>query len=168
MILSVLSYGVEKIMTVVYSWLLEKRIIYIYNCGEITRDELMAVNEIVQPMVREGTKFVHTITDGTDIEKVAVGLGDIRQAFFGRIQDIEKRGWTITVTPSAMQRFFSSVMYQWADIRNRHYATMEEALRFLVESDDTLPPYETLLERHHENRARIIAELDQSTDTAAE
>lgn len=118
------------------SWLVDKRIIYTQMYGHVTSDEMAAYNKEMETFVQQSELLVHTLTNATDTTGVDMGLRDLQNMSF---TDIGNLGWAIYVSPSKINRFFASVITQLSHKRGRQFATMEEALKFLHEMDDTLP-----------------------------
>ncbi len=119
------------------SWLVEKRVVYTRMYGFVTGEELANQNKDMTPFVKSSVQLLHTITDATDGIGTDVKLRDLQKANF---TDIDNLGWAIYVSPSKMNRFFASVITQLSHKRGRQFATLEEALNFLSDIDDTLPP----------------------------
>ena len=119
------------------SWLVDKRIVYIRTYGLVTGEELVAQNDELQNYIPLSENLLHVITDGTDTTGTDMGLRDLQKTQFN---DVENLGWAIYVSPSKMNRFFASVITQLSQKRGRQFGTLEEALSFLQEVDDTLPP----------------------------
>lgn len=122
------------------SWLVEKRVIYTQMYGHVTSAEMIAYNKEMETFVHDSELLVHTLTNATDTTGVDMGLRDLQNMAF---TDIANLGWAIYVSPSKINRFFASVITQLSHKRGRQFATLEEALKFLHEMDDTLPHLST-------------------------
>lgn len=88
-------------------------------------------------MTEAGIRFVHLITDATDIEKNLIGLNDLI-AFYKQYSPSDKLGWSVYISPSKLNRFFASVVTQITKGRTREFASLPEGLKFLAERDDSL------------------------------
>jgi len=119
------------------SWLVEKRVIFSQTSGYLTTDDLITHNSVMEEYARVGENLVHIISDSTDVTGMNVGLRDLQKIRFPALPNL---GWAISISPKPMERFFASVMMQLTNKRGRQFATLEEALRFLQEIDETLPP----------------------------
>ena len=119
------------------SWLVEKRIVYTRMYGYVTGEELLAQNEEMRAFIQQSEQLLHTINNATDTTGTDMNLRDLQKTQFTNVDNL---GWAIYVSPSKMNRFFASVITQLSHKRGRQFATLEEALTFLQEMDDTLPP----------------------------
>ncbi|MCI0711186.1 MAG: hypothetical protein L0154_13595 [Chloroflexi bacterium] len=118
------------------SWLIEKRLILITFIGVLSKEDLYAVSEAAFKMAESGTAPVHSITDGTSLTSIEIGIDDLRKIMENRSY---KSGWSVTVTPGRMERFLASIANQLFRMKSRHFATYEEAITFLQAVDTTLP-----------------------------
>lgn len=130
-------------MTIHVRWLVENRIILAHFSEDINGEQLRTyldvsfeMRDTANEIQGEFGDFVHTITDGTEITKQAVDLGTIQQI----MQSLrsQKVGWSLYVSPKGMDRFLSSLAHQFAGIRFQSFATMDEAIQFLRENDESL------------------------------
>ncbi len=130
----------ENEMPYKMSWLVEKRVIYTRMYGHVTSAEMAAYNQEMETFVQRSELLVHTLTNASETTSVDMGLRDLQNMSF---TDITNLGWAIYVSPSKINRFFASVITQLSHKRGRQFATVQEALKFLHEMDDTLPPLST-------------------------
>ena len=119
------------------SWLVEKRILYTQMSGLVTSEEIRSQNREMEEYAQHSELLLHTITDDTYSTGFDMKLRDLQKTQF---VDIHNLGWAICVSPSKMNRFFASVITQLSQKRGRQFSTLEEAVSFLQEMDDTLPP----------------------------
>lgn len=131
-------------------WLLPGRIIYSHTIGVVVADEVRAMIKEVADLGRSRDEamqqlFVHQIVDATIVEKNTLSLPELKEIFGGNPPNPDlKLGWTYSITPAPLMRFFASLAMQWMGIRTIQVATVEEALKQLNERDDTLPDLDTL------------------------
>ena len=118
------------------SWLVEKRVVYTRMYGYVTGEELLAQNEEMREFIQQSEQLLHTVNDATDTTGTDMNLRDLQKTQFTNVDNL---GWAIYISPSKMNRFFASVITQLSKKRGRQFATLEEALTFLQEMDDTLP-----------------------------
>ncbi len=123
------------------SWLVDKRVLYTRMYGFVTSEELNAQNKDIGEYARHSELLLHTINDGISVTGTSMGLRDLQNTQFN---DLGNLGWAIYVSPSKMNRFFASVITQLSKKRGRQFSTLDEALKFLNEMDDTLPPLTAL------------------------
>jgi len=119
------------------SWLVEKRVLYTRMYGYVTGEDLRNNNADMATYVLESEQLLHTVTDATETTGTDMGLRDLQNTQFTSVENL---GWGIYISPSKMNRFFASVITQLSKKRGRQFATLDEALKFLNEMDDTLPP----------------------------
>lgn len=122
-------------MPVTVSWLVPRRIVYEQFTGDVTVQDLRHNSELVAPMMAEGIPLVHTIIDVSAITSHP-GINEIRNSTSMDIYDNE--GWRILVGANAIAKFVGSIILQLMKRRFRAFDTLEEALQFLADQDDTL------------------------------
>jgi hypothetical protein len=122
-------------MPIEVSWLIPQRVVYERFSGEITLDDIRQNSELVGPLMAEGIPLIHTIIDVTEVTSHP-GLNEIRNST--PMETYDNEGWRILVGGNAIARFIGSVILQLMQRRFRAYPTMEEAIQFLAEIDDSL------------------------------
>ena len=121
------------------SWLVEKRVILARFHGVITAEELKRFLPEQHALVAEGTPPIHHINDTTDTGPFEVKL-DKLQALLKMLKRPEGVGWYVEANPHPIGRMTSSIALQIAGRRHRVVSTLEEAVAFLQQNDETLPP----------------------------
>lgn len=144
-------------MPYITEWLVPNRVIISHNYGITTAAEAKENLEAMAPMVEEGIPFIHYITDGTDVIRSDFSLKDLK-SIFGNMEKNTDMGWTCSINPSGIQRFFSALIFQFAGMRGRSFTSIDEALRFLADGDDTLPSYEELAELYRTWKESLVLE----------
>jgi hypothetical protein len=126
-------------------WLVPDRIILSVHYGvmsaeENTRyiDESMALRDEANARGGVGAPLIHTLTDSRHLVRSEANLKEMQAAM--KTLRIQKVGWSVYVNPRPVDRFFVSVFHQIAGIRHFITGSMDDAVRFLVENDSTLPP----------------------------
>jgi hypothetical protein len=122
-------------MPVEVSWLIPQRVIYERFSGEVTLDDIRRNSELVAPMMAEGIPLIHTIIDVAAVTSHP-GLNEIRNST--PMDTYDNEGWRILVGANAVARFVGSIILQLMKRRFRAYPTLEEALQFLENQDDSL------------------------------
>ncbi|MEQ8671932.1 MAG: hypothetical protein RLP44_31520 [Aggregatilineales bacterium] len=148
-------------MAYVTAWLVPQRIIMTYSYGVTTAADVQENMHIMAPMVEEGIPFIHYITDGTDVTRNDLSLKDLK-GIFGSMEKSPTMGWTCSINPNGMQRFLSAVIFQFAGMRGRSFASVDDSLKFLAEGDETLPSYEELAETYAAWRQSLVLEPEMS------
>lgn len=116
------------------TWHTDKRIVMIRIYGELTADELIAINRKTGDYVEDGIPFVHLVLDVRDLEKYPK-LGDATKIDFATYDEV---GWTIIVGASAILKFISSIVVQVTGARYRMVSDVDEAIAFLQTNDSSL------------------------------
>lgn len=131
------------------SWLVENRVILAEHYGVFTSQELpgyleesLAMRDRANEANGVGGPLVHTLTDARKLEKSAMGLSDVQVTIRSLRQ--QRTGWSVYVHPRTVDRFLAGLGHQFAGVRYRVFATMPEAIDFLIEIDPTLPKSEAL------------------------
>lgn len=128
------------------SWLVDQRIIFLYQYGITNIEELQQVIEDQMAMQTEGISPVHVINDSTHIEKMLFGLADIKKVL--NLPHVKgNAGWYVLVSPDRFKRFLANIAGEFSGGRHREFATIQEAIDFLHSMDDSLgeiplPDYE--------------------------
>jgi len=134
------------------NWIIPNQILYIYSYGftSLTDGENMIREsfELAEKTLEDHEFLVHVITDSRHVTKNDVNVNDMRRIFSEQKGRAQRPGWTMVVTPSPILRFLGSIALQFMDVRGRQVATVEDAIEFLVDSDDNLPSKEELLQAY--------------------
>lgn len=145
-------------MAYITKWLIPYRVLFTYHYGVSTAAEVRQNMEEMADYVNEGIPFIHYIVDGTDVTKNDFSMNDLKSIFSASPSD-GRMGWTCSVTPSTLQRFFSAVIFKFAGARGRSCSTVEDALKFLAESDNTIPSYEEMVKAYHDLKVSLKATI---------
>ena len=124
-------------VTTKVSWLVDKRVIFMQPDGFLTGDDLVALMSVMEEYARGSEGLVHIVSDSSNISGMNMGLRDLQKLHFPNIPNL---GWAISISQKPMERFFASVLMQLTNKRGRQFATLDEALHFLQDIDDSLPP----------------------------
>jgi hypothetical protein len=130
-------------------------VIFSHSYGTFTIDDIREVAQDVENRVAVGTPFMHTILDNTHVERMDFGINDLKALIFHELKSSPDVAWSLQITPSKIDRFFASVASQFTNLRNRQFDTVEDALAFLAENDDTLPSYDEMLAAYHALKSEL-------------
>ncbi len=119
------------------SWLVDKRVTYTRMYGVMTAADLRGLKIVLEEYIAQSEQLIHLISDATDTIRTEMSLKDLQNTEYA---DATNLGWAIFVNPNMLHRFFASVVTQLRGKRGREFATMEQALEFLQNIDETLPP----------------------------
>lgn len=124
-------------MQAVVEWFVKDRVIFQRPQPVLTIDSVKVNNATLIDLLDQGKPLVHVIVDARYIEKLPTNLFELRGATsFVTHPSI---GWVITVTNSALIKFFGGMLPQiGAKTRYRVFGTLEEAFAFLEELDTTI------------------------------
>lgn len=126
-------------------WLVPDRVMLSIHYGVMDRDDMqnyitesMGMRDEVNARTGFGGALVHTITDARFLDKTEAQLKDVQ----GMLRSLraQKVGWSVYVSPSAINRFLVSVAHQFVGVRHYICPTLEDAITFLTTNDDSLPP----------------------------
>ncbi|MBA3870668.1 MAG: hypothetical protein ABI970_06455 [Chloroflexota bacterium] len=122
------------------AWFVEKRVLLSRYEGIITIEDARGQVREGNALLREGIPLTHSIIDMSAVEKLpslqlasefmSIDMSDVR----------DKLGWTIVVTNNKFLKFASSLFVPIFKVRQRFFGSLDEALAFLQEEDNTLPP----------------------------
>jgi hypothetical protein len=118
-------------------WLVDKRVIYVEFEGRITKEELQQFVDEVKALLDEGIPLVHLITNSLDMEKVDISMGTLR-TLAGAYNLTGQLGWTVDINNNPILKMFAGISSQFAGVRQRTVSSLDEAVNFLKENDDTL------------------------------
>ena len=123
-------------MTLDQQWLVEDRVIKVDVTGDVSGDDLIAFNEVMESAVASGTAPVHVVADATDLgdlnvgpQKVIEGNQYVRHENVGVIVLIGANAVINALIPAA-----SAVL----PIDLRHADSVDAALSILRAEDSTL------------------------------
>jgi len=117
-------------------WYLDRRIIYNHLHGAVTVEEASALEDENFQHFEEGVPPVHIIVDMADVKKLPTNVSQLnRMLQRGRPPAL---GWIVLVGVNPLARVIGSMLCQVARIPFCTFDTLEEAVRFLQEVDNTL------------------------------
>jgi hypothetical protein len=121
-------------------WLVEKRILLSRYEGTVTIEDARGQVREGNALLREGIPLTHSIIDMSKVEKLpSLQLAsEFMSTDLSEVRD--KLGWTIVVTNNKFLKFASSLFVPIFKVRQRFFGSLDEALAFLQEEDNTLPP----------------------------
>jgi hypothetical protein len=122
-------------MAVETRWLLEKRILYQRFSGELTVDDFRQSIEEAGAFIAQGVPLVHAIADLLQVRKWP-SLFEMNR--IARRSPYPGIGWTVVVVSNPALRFVASILIQFTMANYKMAASVDEALRFLAERDNTL------------------------------
>jgi hypothetical protein len=117
----------------------KEKVTYLLTPGVATLEDVISANAEASEMIKQCKPFVHLTIDANPTEKTALGLGALITVIKSTPSS-PNVGWVVHVSKSRLDRFFGSVATQLAKARSRAFDNLEEAIAFLQENDDSLPP----------------------------
>ena len=126
------------------TWYQENRVILITVQGELTLNDMSAVDAKIVEYVRQGSQsapLVHLIVDMREMSKMPVNLVQVQRTLTHLKEPA--LGWSTMVGMSPVMRFVASTVIQMAGARFRIYPTFEEAVRFLISQDESVADLKT-------------------------
>ncbi len=122
-------------MPVEQSWLVPNRVILQQFYDKVTVEEINQSSSEHIALVQAGIPLVHTIIDTTAIE-LHPGIAELKQDL--AIERADNEGWRIIISTEGTTRFAASFAMQMIDQRHRLFDTLDDALEFLQEQDETI------------------------------
>jgi hypothetical protein len=119
-------------------WLLEERVLIGEWWDSIDGAELRAYNDQALQMAATSAQTVHLISLSGRVNHTQLGLKDL-QTIAQDYQRTTKIMWRLFVSPNRLDRIVANLAGQFFMGHYRQFATLEEALKFLREVDDSLP-----------------------------
>jgi hypothetical protein len=116
-------------------WHVPQRVIYVRFFDTMTMDAIIESMNTINQYFDEGIPLVHIIMDVGDVTAYP-SLTDLARGL--KYERNDKQGWSIYVGAQGVARFVASVTSQLSGSRFRMFDTLEEALAFLAEQDETL------------------------------
>jgi hypothetical protein len=117
-------------------WYLDRRIIYNHLYGTVTLEEAAALEDENFQHFEEGIPPVHIIVDMADVKKLPTSISQLnRMLQRGRPPAL---GWIVLVGVNPLARLIGSMLCQVARVPFRTFDTLDDAVRFLQETDNTL------------------------------
>ncbi len=121
------------------SWYIQGRVIYDEVWGAVTIDDVSGTSDALRVLLDEATggeQRCHVIVDITRLSRLPLTLGQTNKAISHFKHP--NLGWSLLVNRNKFALFLASVIAQMFRARFRAFATIEEALQFLIEQDASL------------------------------
>lgn len=93
------------------------------------------MSEEYSQLVSMGIPLMHSIIDTTQVKRHPNLIQATRTLSF---PPAERIGWTLLIGTNTVVRFVASVVFQTVNRRFRLFGTVDDALRFLAENDETV------------------------------
>ena len=119
-------------------WYLEDRVFISRAVGDITMEELVSMDRVLETYIKQGKAPVHWILDTRKIGKPYLNLGLARKTF--AILRSDEFGWAIVCVAQSnrLMSFLATTVGQILGVRYRLVQNLEEAEVFLQERDSSL------------------------------
>jgi hypothetical protein len=118
-------------------WLIPGRVIHIQLPDTFTLDDLHHLNVAWRQYLDQGTPLVHTLIDATRVKQSPLNVMKLREVMVSL--DHPHFGWLIPITANKTLKFIGAIVPQMVGkTRNRMVATLEEAITFLRDQDQTI------------------------------
>jgi hypothetical protein len=117
-------------------WYIPDRVVLVTFAGDITRDDLLDVDEVLLHDFFDATpaENVHVIFDNTQ----ASSLPEVSIHKQLQFVDHPKLGWSVSHGDSPLTRFFLSSVAQLTGIKFRTCQSMDQCVNFLLDMDPAL------------------------------
>ncbi|MEO8610733.1 MAG: STAS/SEC14 domain-containing protein [Chloroflexota bacterium] len=121
------------------TWYQENRVVLVHVQGELTLDDMVAVDRKIVELVRAGsqaTPLIHLIVDMRAMTKMPINLAQVHRTLTHLKEPA--LGWSVMVGMSPVMRWVASTVIQMAGARFRMFPTAEEAVSFLISQDESI------------------------------
>jgi hypothetical protein len=121
------------------TWYQENRVVLVHVQGELTLDDMAAIDQKILEFMRAGsqvTPLIHLIVDMRAMTKMPTNLAQVHRTLTHLKEPA--LGWTVMVGMSPVMRFVASTVAQMAGARFRMFPTAEEAVAFLISQDESI------------------------------
>ncbi len=126
-------------------WLIENRVLYSQSTGAIDMDLVIQHADFLVELLSNGqTTDIHLIIDSLKLTKFRVDIVKLNGQT-KRYLEHPRLKCNIDVTRNVKNQMLGNVVSDMAGVRWAHYETLEAALNFLNDFDETLPPLDTNL-----------------------
>lgn len=122
------------------NWYLDKRIILANLWDDVTVDEYNEMAQMVEDMLTIGNDpYVHCIINMANIGNSPTRLVELQSALKPMLSH-PQLGWSLPIMSDETQRYLVVMLSKIYQVRWREMKSIEEALQFLAQMDQTLPP----------------------------
>lgn len=144
-------------------WYVEGRVIYTRVTGDITMEDVIAMNARTVELLKQGTPLIHHIVNVEQMTSFPLKLAELTKA----VQFVPEMGWLLIVgTIHPIIRFFGSIITQVSKARFRTFEKEPDALHFLWDVDVTLD--KALIGGQFQTQTETQAESETPTEPQAE
>lgn len=116
-------------------WYVKKKLLYQRFYGVVTLEDFKQSIETAGAFIAEGDPLIHAIADLLEIEKWPPLTQMSKMA---RREPFSGIGWTVIIVSNPALRFVAGLLVQFTLTHFRVAASLDEALKFLAERDNTL------------------------------
>lgn len=127
-----------RTMTYTAEWYLPGHIYMVSLTGELTLEDIGAFDKAFWQASEAGNPPIHLILECSRVTKFPLNIDQIYRVVTKDDSDIV--GWVVLVTSNSVSEFVSSNVMKLMHKRFRGARTLEDALRFLTQVDDSLDP----------------------------
>jgi hypothetical protein len=125
-------------MPITHRWIIPQRVIYVTWYGEITLTDAHEANRNTARFIEEGIAPVHMLRDDSGITKIPNVTPRQTLAALHSVRD-PRFGWAVNIGHSnAFVRTLTDLYSKFTRIRIQRAETLEEALAFLKQADESL------------------------------
>lgn len=118
------------------SWHRQDRVVYLRVHGAFTIDELKTAAVFINDGVMNGVPPVHLIVDVREVRSIPTNVLEIKNIneYLGH----ENMGWLVIVGAHSTVNMIASVISRLLKTQYQNFRTLDSALDFLSEQDETL------------------------------
>ncbi|RMG88612.1 MAG: hypothetical protein D6712_03260 [Chloroflexi bacterium] len=131
-------------MTIHISWLLENRVMYVEAWGNVSIDDVSTSTLYMVDLIEKSEHpLVHIIIVNKGIDKIPLNVIQLQRATRPLLGH-PKNGWHVFVnSQNTVIDYSMNILAQLFKTRWRKVSVLEEAITFLQDADQSLPPLPT-------------------------
>ncbi|MEM9953046.1 MAG: hypothetical protein AAF846_15685 [Chloroflexota bacterium] len=124
-------------MPIAVEWIVRDRVILSSLTGKVTKTEFESWLESQRYMIELGEPLIHHITDTRQIDRLVIPPQKL-QKMVRSLPRTPNCGWYVVVSGALQKNRVSSLMTQLSSIQINHTDTLDHAIDFLKDEDETL------------------------------
>jgi len=130
-------------MTIHCRWLVKNQVILSHFVDEVGTQQVLdyidksfAMRDAANEINGKFGPLVHTITDATELTEQKIDFSTARKIMSSLRE--QRVGWSLYVGSNKIDQFFAAMAHQFAGVRYKTFSSVEEAISFLKETDESL------------------------------
>lgn len=119
-------------------WLVKDYVLVGQSYDVLTKEDLAANIVKSLELIQVADHPIHYIADGNNVRQFTLKLVDL-QKILRPFADHPNLAWLLTLNSTPIERMIAGLAVQFLHSKARSFATLEDALKFLMDMDTTIP-----------------------------